>query len=73
MGREWYNNLFLPRTVRDIKGRWKCTIFGTVFTNNAFIQDFNVRFNSVRTMCTDVTFQIRPRQPSGKDKLCTIS
>lgn len=45
---------------------------GIVFTNNTFMQEMNVHLNSVRTMCMDGTFQIRPRQPADINQLFTI-
>lgn len=45
---------------------------GIVFTNNAFMQEMSVHMNSVRTICMDGTFQIRPRQPADVDQLFTI-
>ncbi|XP_060857072.1 uncharacterized protein LOC132934747 [Metopolophium dirhodum] len=45
---------------------------GIVFTNNTFVQEINVHLNSVRTICMDGTFQIRPRQPADINQLFTI-
>jgi len=45
---------------------------GIVFTNNAFMQEMNVHFHDITTICMDGTFQIRPRQPADIDQLFTI-
>ena len=45
---------------------------GIVFTNNAFLQEMNVHFHDITTICMDGTFQVRPRQPADIDQLFTI-
>jgi len=45
---------------------------GLVFTNVEFLNQMNVHIQTVRTLCMDGTFQIRPRQPPDIEQLFTI-
>lgn len=45
---------------------------GIVFTNYEFLEEMNVHLRSVRTICMDGTFQVRPRQPTDINQLFTV-
>jgi len=45
---------------------------GLVFTNTQFLHQMNVHMPSVRTLCIDGTFQVRPANPTDISQLLTI-
>jgi len=45
---------------------------GVVFCNNQFLHQMNVHMPSVRTLCIDGTFQVRPANPPDIAQLLTV-
>lgn len=45
---------------------------GVVFSNRQFLQQMNIHFSSVETLCIDGTFQVRPSHPPDIAQLLTV-
>jgi len=66
------NDFFFQGSLEILRDDGSIHFVGLAFTNVALLQQMNVHLRTVRTLCMDGTFQIRPRQPPDIEQLFTI-
>ncbi|XP_050053723.1 uncharacterized protein LOC126549205 isoform X2 [Aphis gossypii] len=65
-------DFFFQGSLEILRDDGSIRFVGLVFTNVAFLQQMNAHIQTVRTLCMDGTFQVRPRQPPDIEQLFTV-
>lgn len=65
-------NRFFQGSLEVLEDDGRVQFVGLVFSNTQFLHQMNVHMPSVRTLCIDGTFQVRPANPPDISQLLTV-